>query len=96
MYLYIKDYSGYKNLIKINELKNDNKLTLNDVLKYNNGLLLVLPYENYNLYNRLKGVYEIYLGYKNNDELKNAYLISKKVVFINEITNIIYFIFIKI
>ena len=86
LYLYIKDYSGYKNLIKINELKNDNKLTLNDVLKYNNGLLLVLPYENYNLYNRLKGVYEIYLGYKNNDELKNAYLISKRVVFINEIT----------
>ena len=85
IYLYIKDYIGYLNLIKINELKNNNTLTLSEIFKYNEGLIGVLPYECYHLYNRLKSVFEIYLGYNNNSELQNALLINKKVLFINEI-----------
>lgn len=85
IYLYIKNYIGYLNLIKINELKNNNTLSLNEMFKYNEGLIAVLPYECYNLYNRIKGVFEVYLGYKNDQELQNALLINKKVLFINEI-----------
>lgn len=86
LYLYIKDYTGYLNLIKINELKNENALTLNEIFKYNEGLIAVLPYECYKLYNRIKNVFEVYLGYSNQQELQNALLIHQKVVFINEIT----------
>lgn len=85
IYLYIKNYNGYLNIIKINELKNDSQLTLNELFKYNEGLIAVLPYECYNLYNRIKGVFEVYLGYQNNAELQNALLINKNVLFINEI-----------
>ena len=84
-YLYIKNYIGYQNLITINSLINDKKLTIDQLFKYNEGLIVVLPYENYNLYNRFKQIFEVYLGYKNESELKNALLISKKVLFINEI-----------
>lgn len=86
IYLYIKNYNGYQNILKINELIVKKTLTINNLFKYNEGLIAVLPYENYNLYNRIKPVYEIYLGYKNESELKNALLISKKVLFINEIS----------
>jgi len=85
IYFYIRNYTGYLNLIKINELINDNKLNINEVIKYNEGLIAVLPYESYKLYNRIKNVFLVYLGYKNDGELKNALLINKKVLFINEI-----------
>lgn len=85
IYLYIKNYEGYLNIIKINELVNEKKLTINDLFKYNAGLICVLPYENYNLYNRFKNVFEVFLGYRNSGELKNARLISKKLLFLNEV-----------
>lgn len=85
VYLYIKDYEGYLNAIKINELIDGGKLTIEGLIKYNAGLICVLPYENYNLYNRFKTAYEVYLGYKSAVELKNAIQISKKVLFLNEI-----------
>ena len=64
-YLYIKNYEGYLNLVAINNLINEKKLTIDQLFKYNAGLIVVLPYENYNLYNRLKTAFEVYLGYKN-------------------------------
>ena len=88
IYLYIKDYTGYLNIIKINELQNNKKLTLNDLFKYNAGLICVLPCSDYRLFNRLKAFFEVYLGYTNNTELTSALLIHKQVVFINEIQSI--------
>ena len=85
IYIYITNYNGYLNLIKINDLKNDNKFTLDDLFKYNEGLIIVLPYGNYNLFNRFKTVFNTYLGYKNKSELESALMFSKNVLFINEI-----------
>lgn len=85
IYLYIKDYVGYQNMLKINDSINENKLTFNDLFKYNEGLIAVLPYENYNLYNRIKTCFKVYLGYKSKAELEKASQISKDVLFINEI-----------
>ncbi len=85
LYLYIKDYEGYKSILKINKLKGEEKLSLDVLFKYNKGLIVVLPLKNYNLYGRLKPTFEVYLGYKNETELKRAYQICKNVLFINEI-----------
>lgn len=85
IYLYVKNYNGYKNLIKVNDLVQDNKIKINDIFKLNEGLICVLPFEHYNLFNRFKTVFEVYLGYKNEIELQNASLITKQVLFINEI-----------
>ena len=85
IYLYIEDYEGYKSIINIHNLIINNKLTINDVIKNNVGLKCVLPYESYNLYGRFKLAFKCYLGYKSKEELKNASLISKDVLLINEI-----------
>lgn len=85
IYLYIKDYAGYQNLLKINESVQDKSLTFEVLSKYNSGLICVLPYENYNLYNRFKPVFEVYLGYKSHEEKIRAESISKAIVFIKEI-----------
>lgn len=85
IYLYIKNKDGYKNILKINDLLQDSKLSFDDLVKYSQGLKCILPYESYNLYNRLKMTFETYLGYENKSELDRAIQITKKVVFINEI-----------
>ena len=85
IYLYIENFEGYQNIINIHNLIINNKLTINDVIKYNSGLKCVLPYESYNLYGRFKTSFKCSLGYKSKEELKNASLISKDVLFINEI-----------
>lgn len=86
IYLYIKDHDGYQNLIKINDLVQDKKLTIDSLFQYNKGLICVLPYESYKFLNRFKPIFPVYLGYKSDSELKNAIQISKNVVFINEIS----------
>ncbi len=85
IYLYIKNYEGYKNIININSLILSNKLTIDELINLREGLKCVLPYESYKLYNRLKTSFDVYLGYKSKEELKNASLITKNVLFINEI-----------
>lgn len=85
LYFYIKDYEGYLNIIRLNEIVQDKGVTFNDLFKYNAGLICVLPYENYSLMSRLKPAFHVYLGYKNNAELERAIQISKDVLFLNEI-----------
>ena len=85
MYLYIKNYIGYQNLIKINDFINNKKFSIDILFRYNDGLIAVLPYHSYNIYNRIKAGLEVYLGYKSESELKRAIQISKNVLFINEI-----------
>ncbi len=85
IYLYIKNYIGYQNILKINDLIGNGKLTINELFKYNEGLSAVLPYQNYNLYNRIKTGFEVYLGYKNENELDKARMINQNVLFLNEV-----------
>ena len=61
IYLYIKDYEGYKNIISINSLILSNKLTIDELINLREGLKCVLPYESYKLYNRLKTSFDVYL-----------------------------------
>ena len=86
IYLYIKNFEGYQNIIKINNLINTDKLTYSELVKYNQGIKCVLPYESYKLHNRFKMVFDTYLAYKSDYEKNNAIQISKKSVFINEIS----------
>ena len=60
--LYSKNLDGYKNLIKLATIKSDRELTKDDLIKYKEQLILIMPYETYNesIYN----IYEDkYLGY---------------------------------
>ena len=83
--LYAKDYEGYKSLIKLSTIQNERLVTIDDLKKYNKKLICITPFEYKNQFDLLGNIYlDIYLGYSNKEEEKEALIITKQVVFINE------------
>lgn len=80
--LFAKNYDGYKSLIKLATIKSKESLTIDDLKKYNNGLIVVIPYEYMDIYEKINSfIDEVYLGYKNKQEEKESKINSDKVVF---------------
>jgi len=80
--LYAMNFEGYKNLIKLNTIKSKEKLTIEDLKKYSENLICIVPFEklaNFNDYTFYKNLYK---GYRNLDE-KNK--IDGKKVYFNKI-----------
>ena len=91
VYLYAKNYDGYKNLLKINTLIQERDINYIDLKKYNKDIICVLPYSNYSIYKELIDIYELfYIGYSNGYEKKNALTIVNNIVYINELCSISY------
>jgi len=89
IYLYAKNYNGYKNLLKINSLMQDKELNYIDLKKYNKDIICVLPYSSSNIYKEIKDIYsDLFIGYGNDYEKKNAFTLSKNCIFINELCTI--------
>ena len=53
--LYAKNNSGYKNIIKLSTIISSNELTTEDLAKYKDNLILVMPFSFYN-----EEIYNIY------------------------------------
>ena len=84
--LYAKDYSGYKNLIKLTTINSDRNITLDDLKKWNKNLIVILPYESSDLFDELKDIYEdIYIGYSNKLEENDLLKKYNNIVFINKV-----------
>ena len=80
--LYAKNYKGYQNLCNINTLINENKFSFDELIKYINDLILVLPYK----YKDKKDIYipytkDLFIGYNNEDEEKK---INGNKVYLNK------------
>lgn len=83
--LFAKNYEGYKNLMKLSTIQNERVVELNDIKKYNKNLYAIIKFKNREHYELLGNIYEdIYLGYKNKEEEKEARIITKKIVFFKE------------
>ena len=81
--LYVKNYDGYRNLIKLSTISSDRQLTLLDLEKYNSELICIVPYDSYTLYKELKQIFNIiYIGYKNNSE--KELIKEENKIYINE------------
>ncbi len=79
-----KDYDGYKDLLKLSTIINTSKLDIKDIKKYNN-LICLIPFSYLNKFDDYKKIYkEIYLGYSNKKEEKEALIITKDIVFLRE------------
>jgi len=79
--LYAKNLEGYKNLIKLSTIKSDNNLTYEDLSKYKDNLILIMPYNNFS--ESLFNIYDDkYLGYTTIEERNK---INTTCVFINDI-----------
>ena len=82
--LFAKNYDGYKSLIKLSTIKSKDLLYIDDLKKYHKGLIVVIPYEYIDIYKQISFIDEIYIGYKNKQEEKEARLNTDKVIFFRE------------
>ena len=51
--IYAKNYDGYKSLIKLSTIQNERKVTKEDLSKYNNEVIAIIPNEYKEKYNDL-------------------------------------------
>ncbi len=86
IYLYAKNYEGYKNLLKIHTLKEFKELTSETIKPYLDNLKIILPYSSYHL----KDIFpECFLGYSNDTEKIEALLNKEEVVYVREARSLI-------
>ena len=84
-YLYAKNNTGYKSLLKINTLIQKKELTKDSLAKYCEDVILVLPFNVKEYYNDFIKIFnDVYISYSNSYEKKNATIITKKIVCFNE------------
>ena len=83
--LFVKNYDGYRNIIKLSTIQNEKVVSFSDVEKYNTELICIVPYQYREKYEVLSKIYDdIYLGYSNKSEEEAVKKISKKIVFFRE------------
>ena len=75
IYLYAKNYTGYQNLIKVNE---NTEITLDDLLNLDN-IIIILPKASWEYYKILRIKEDVYLGYQSPVELERIKNINKRV-----------------
>ena len=83
--LFAKNYDGYKSLIKLSTIQNESTVTVENLNKYNNEVIAVLPFTYKDKYNELTNIYKKpYLGYKNKQEEKELLILTNNIVFFQE------------
>ena len=82
--LYAKDYEGYKSLIKLSTIQNERLVTKNDLEKYNNHTIMILPFKYKEEFEYLNKIGELYLGYTTKQEEKELLVLTKNIVFFQE------------
>lgn len=84
IYLYAKNYEGYQNLLKINTIIQEREINYIDLKSYKKNVICILPYINKDIYEEVNNIYEeVFIGYGDEYEKKNALLISEKIVYVN-------------
>jgi len=53
IYLYAKNYNGYKNLLLINMIVNERNITKEELQKYSDNILCIIPYQSKELFSVL-------------------------------------------
>ena len=66
--LYAINYEGYKNLIKLSTINSKNEINLDDLKKYSNDLVCIVPYKSIDKYDELDFYKYIFKGYGSLDE----------------------------
>ena len=83
--LYAINYNGYKNLLKINTIICEREITIDELKKYSEDILLIIPYKYREIGNKVSFYKYVYYGYENELELRNLLLTKDNVLYINTI-----------
>ncbi len=80
--MYAKNYKGYQNLMKLSTIQSERTIEVEDLEKYHNDVIVVLPFLYKEYYDSLSTIFvDFYLGFCNKGEEKEARIITKKIVF---------------
>ncbi len=83
--LYAKNYSGYLTLAKLSTIQSSQKVTIEDIQKYHDSVIGIVPFPDQNTYSLLEPILEtIYFSYANQQEEKEALLITKNIVYVRK------------
>ena len=85
--LYAKNIEGYKCLIKLATIISDDKLSIDDVKKYSNDVILVMPIQWFDaeIYNIYKDKFVGYSDIKDRDKFKyNNYVYINETLYLNK------------
>ena len=85
LYLYAKNYEGYKNLLKINTIIGERKISVSELKMLSDNLLAIVPYHSLELFDDVSFIENRYIGYENDRECKNALVKDSHVVYIRDI-----------
>ena len=84
IYLYAKNYIGYKELLNISYIIQERELTSFDITKLKDNLIIIVPYESKEFAKEFKDL-DLYVSYKNNDEKKNILISNYKCIYLDDI-----------
>ena len=87
IYLYAKNYKGYKDLLSINYISQERELTTFDISKYIENIIIIVPYESREYAKEFKD-YDLYVSYSTIDEKKNILVTSYKAIYLDDIRSI--------
>jgi DNA polymerase-3 subunit alpha len=85
VYLYAKNYDGYKNMLKINTIICERDISIYELEGLSSNILVVVPYKSISIYDEVKNKFDTYISYENEDELKNSLIKSNNVVYMRDI-----------
>ncbi|MBR1417068.1 MAG: DNA polymerase III subunit alpha [Bacilli bacterium] len=80
MYLFAKNYIGYKTLLKINTLIQNKEISIDKIKEYNKDVIMVIPFNVKDFYYEFKDVFNTYISYSNDYEEKNSLILTSKVI----------------
>lgn len=86
LYLYARNYDGYKNLLKINTINEKGDISYVDLRVYSKNIIGVLPFKSRDIYDQVREIFDLlYMGYHDLNEKNNASLITKNIVYVGEV-----------
>ena len=89
IYLYAKNYAGYQNLLKINTIKTSRELTRDDLEKYKENIMVIVPYASLDIFSEIKEIYEIvFLGYQSEEEKRTCLIKDNHLVYVKNVLSL--------
>jgi len=85
IYLYAENYNGYKNLLKLNTISCERNLSVLELERFKENVLVIIPYKSIELFDDLSFINNLYVGYENKIELQSGLVKTKNVVYVNDI-----------
>lgn len=85
VFFYPINYDGLKNLFQLEKDLIDNTITIKDLNKYKENVMVVLPFESISHYNEFKNIFDIvYLSFNKKRELDEETKITNNTIYIND------------